>query len=224
MRRFVGALAALALLWGAGQARAGYIAFDVAAGTVGNQNVFGEALGLDFDVNSAITITRLGVFDSGGDGLNSVLTAQLYDRDTGLAVSTVTFATGSGAGSGTLIGGSRFLDVAPLTLQAGFHGSIVVSGYNDAEMNYNTFGGVNTTQTTDSGGGLISFVGYGRYSGGPGNVYPTIVDGGPDNRYDAGTFEFEAAAAPAPGGLTLAAVTALCLAGYAWRRRRCPAA
>ena len=223
MRRIVCALGALALLGGAGQARAGFIAYDVAAGTVGNQNVFGEALGLDFDVNAAIRITQLGVFDSGGDGLAHALTAQIYDRDTGLAVTPlVTFAAGSGAGSGTLVGGSRFLEIAPLTLQAGFHGSIVVSGYDDAEMNYNTFGAANTTETTDSGGGLISFVGGGRFSGGPQNVFPTIVDDGPYNRYDAGTFEFEAA--PAPPSLTLLGVGAFCLAGYAWRRRRLAAA
>ncbi len=222
MRRILSALGALALLWGAGPARAGFIAYNVAARTAGNQDVGGEALGLDFDVNAAIVVTRLGVFDSGGDGLQSVLTAQLYDRDTRQAVTPlVTFALGDGPDSGTLIGGSRFLDVAPLTLQAGFHGSIVVSGYDGAEMNYNTFGGANPTQTTDSGGGLISFVGFGRYSGGDPNVFPTTVDSGPENRYDAGTFEFEAAA-PAPGGLALAAAGAGCLAGYAWRRRHRP--
>jgi hypothetical protein len=35
-----------------------YIAYDVPAGTVGNQN-FGNGLGLDFDVQLDILITRL---------------------------------------------------------------------------------------------------------------------------------------------------------------------
>ena len=43
------------------------IAYDVPSGTVGNQD-FSGPLGMDFDVEADITITRVGVFDSGSDG------------------------------------------------------------------------------------------------------------------------------------------------------------
>src|SRR4051794_25328607 len=52
------------------------VAYRVAAGTFGNQDAFGSALGMDFNVNAPITVTQLGVFDSGSDGLAHLLTAQ----------------------------------------------------------------------------------------------------------------------------------------------------
>src|SRR5437016_13537351 len=84
-------------------AHAQVIAYRVTAGTVGNQDDLGGALGMDFDVNAPIMVTRLGVFDSGSNGLGRFLTAQIYDRDTQTPVSPlITFAAGSGARSGTL--------------------------------------------------------------------------------------------------------------------------
>jgi hypothetical protein len=69
----------------------------------------------------------------------------------------------------------------------------VASGYGNDEMNGNmgTGGG---DWTTDDGGGLISFVGGGRFGdANRPNDYPNNVDGGPVNRYAAGTFVFHAA-------------------------------
>src|SRR4030095_4978906 len=57
------------------------IAYEVPSGTVGNQ-VFSGPLGMDFDVDVDIIITRLGVFDSGSDGLQATITARLFDRET----------------------------------------------------------------------------------------------------------------------------------------------
>src|SRR3954470_11993347 len=55
------------------------IAYVVPAGTAGNQN-YGGSLGLAFDVNVPITITDLGAFDDGSDGLKSVINVRIFDR------------------------------------------------------------------------------------------------------------------------------------------------
>ena len=179
---------------------------------------------MDFDVNSPIVVSQLGVFDSAQDGLIAPIQAAIYDRTSQATVSpVVTFSAGSGAVAGTLLGGSRYLSIAPLTLPAGFHGSIITFGYGDGingELDGNTFGTAAGTPTfpwtTNNGGGLISFVGGGRFtdSGGTAISFPTTIDTGPANRYASGTFVF--AAVPEPSSLMLclaALLTALAIAG-----------
>ncbi|MCX6020817.1 MAG: LamG domain-containing protein, partial [Chloroflexi bacterium] len=93
------------------------VAYVVPADTVGNQE-FSGALGMDFDVNTPLVITDLGVFDSGSDGLARPITARLYNRDTQTQVAGLTFAARQ---TGTLRGGSRFLPLpTAVTLPAGF--------------------------------------------------------------------------------------------------------
>jgi hypothetical protein len=104
-------------------------AYDVPADTVGN-NTDAHTLGMEFNVNQPIEVTSLGVFDSGGDGLKVPITATLYDRVTHLALAQVVFQPGSG----TLVGGSRFLPLdKPITLLPGFQGVIAASGYGPQE-------------------------------------------------------------------------------------------
>jgi len=139
---------------------------------------------MDFDVNSTIFVTRLGVFDDSSDGLFRTITAHLYDRNaTGSPLRTLVFTPGD---PGILVDGSRFKDLATfLELPAGFQGTIVAEGYGSGERNGNR--GVGPLFTSD-GGGAISFVGTGRF--GTAGLYPRFVDGGPANRYAAGTFQF----------------------------------
>jgi len=175
----------------AGIASASITAYEIPAGTLGGQN-FGGSLGMDFNVVSAtgVTVDRLGVFDSGSDGLNLPITARVYDRTTGLQVAggTLTFAAGP---TGTLEGGSRFLNLgAPLTLPAGFQGTIVAEGYGATELNGNG-GGNPVVWTTNGGVGKIAFVGTSRW-GNPGQ-FPANADGGGVNRFAAGTFSFNTA-------------------------------
>ncbi len=184
----------LLIVVSAQQTAAQTISYTVPAGTVGTQN-FNGSLGMDFDVNSDIEISRLGVFDSGSDGLSLPLRAHIYDRNNTTApVVTLNFATGS---TGALVDGSRFLDLksSPLVLPAGFEGTIVAEGYAAGEPNGNVGTG-SVAGTTDDGGGAISFVGNSRF--GPNNLFPGAVDGGPANLYHAGTFEFQAATQSAP--------------------------
>jgi hypothetical protein len=178
------------------------IAYQVPANTVGQQ-AFGGPLGMDFDVAQGVVVTRLGVFDSGSDGLAAPLTARLYNRDTQTEVASLTFAAGQ---TGQLVGGSRFLPLAvPVALAPGFHGTIVAEGYDAAEPNGN---GVAQpiTWTTNDGGGLIQFVGTSRFGSTPG-AFPTSPDVGPANRYAAGTFDFMPLGAIATGPATATAGT-----------------
>ncbi len=170
----------------AGTLASNVVAYDVPPTTVGSQTWTG-ALGMDFDVTSAVVVTQLGAFDSGSDGLAAPISVRLYDRDTATPVpgGTILFNTGEG----TLVGGSRFKALASaITLPAGFHGSIVADGYGALEPNGNSSGGA--TAWTTNGGGAISFVGSSRYDNAAGG-YPLTLDTGPVNRYAAGTFMFD---------------------------------
>ena len=189
--------------WTDGKAAAGYgsvafpgasgtVAYRVLTGTVGNQD-YGGTLGMDFVVNESVLLTELGCFDSGGNGLGSNITVQLYARNTngtptnyaddtaGAVLASTTFFTTS---PGTLLEGNRYKTLAaPVTLAPGSY-TIVAYGYSAAEPNGNSA----TGWETNSGGGKISYVGTARY--GNAGVFPTNIDGGPANRYAAGTFKF----------------------------------
>ena len=113
--------------------------------------------------------------------------------------------------------GSRFLPITPITLHAGFQGAIVSYGYGNgttAETDGNSFGAATGTPTfpwtVNDGGGLIAFVGSGRFSGsGVGIQFPNNIDSGPANRYAAGTFAFSAV--PEPSTFVLAVLAVLML-------------
>jgi hypothetical protein len=162
-------------------------AYAVPAGTVGAQEWKGT-LGMDFDVNKPVTVTSLGVFDSGQDGLQQKLTATLYDRSTQKALATLTFTPDD---PGTLIGGSRYkLLPQPLLLPAGFQGSIVAEGYGPGEPNGNSNLQSPTWTTNPGNDGAISFVDTSR--NGPPGTFPTNIDKFVNN-YAAGTFLFQPA-------------------------------
>ena len=193
--------------WLAGQASAGYgtpfsgsggtVAYRVHNATPGNQEV-GESLGMDFVANTAVNVTELGCFDDNGDGLSRTITTQLWRRnengtpnifsdDTGAAVmATATFTPGD---PGALLEGSRFKRlVSAIPLTPGAY-TIIAWGYGAGERAGNL--GVSLppeSWETQSGNGALSFVGLGRP--GTAGTFPTIVDGGPANRYAAGTFKF----------------------------------
>ena len=173
------------------------IAYQIEARTRGNQS-FEGSLGMDFVVNQTVKITELGVFDSNGSGLRRAIQSQLWQRDDNgtprdfsddRGVRIVAEISFSPESEGTLIGGSRFKALEqPVTLAPGAY-SIVAFGYGSREGNRNGEGA--PVGLTDSGGGLISFVGSSRF-GDPGQ-FPATVDGGPANRYAAGTFRFSSA-------------------------------
>jgi len=177
-------------------------AYIVPSGTIGNQTLpvsQTQSMGNDFDVVSPITISSLGVFDSGGDGLVGTLIARIYNRDTQVSVASLIFTSSD---PGMLAGGSRFKNLpSPITLPTGFHGvcSVAYLGTTSLEPDGNLRAG-SGNWTTNNGGGLLSFVGMGRHSlMGTGDAFPNIVESAPaPNNFAAGTFNYSAAAGTAP--------------------------
>src|SRR5260221_399897 len=106
----------------------------------GNQAAAQTALGMDFDVIYRIKVTALGAFNNSPEppkdrlntppepatGLEDTIRVQIWDRDSKTVVATQDI-TGS---QGTLIFGDRFVQLRdPVTLRAGFKGTIVASGF-----------------------------------------------------------------------------------------------
>jgi len=82
--------------------------------------------------NSPITITQLGVFDGGGDGLANSHQIGLWNTDGTLLVS----ATVPAGTIGTLVDNYRYVSIAPVTLPGGFGltgGYIIAAQYSAAD-------------------------------------------------------------------------------------------
>jgi hypothetical protein len=199
-----------ALLLVATSANAATIVFNNAPGAGSQQ---GYLLGMDFVVNSAVWVSQLGTFDSGGDGIDGEINVAIFDTSGALVSPIATFNGGAGE---TLIGGSRFLSIAGFTLGPGTY-SIVAAGYSGLDFSGNT--GLGGSTSFNNAGGAISLVDEGgRWETQAGNALslPTDNEGGylqPDPVFQAGTF------AVPDGGVT-ALLLGAGLAGLGWMRRR----
>jgi len=202
-------LSALLVTAGGAAAQTTHVAYVVPEGQAGIQE-FGGALGMEFDVDNRVIVTKLGCFDDTSDGLNLAISVRLYDRDTQEVVASADFLPDDpGTGEredGVLAGGSRFLPLATaLTLPTGFRGTIVAEGYGPGERIGNS--GVPTPWTQDTGNGSLRFVGASRYNATVElGAYPETADAGPAARYAAGTFEFQTTAPEVPGLVVVSAV------------------
>ena len=171
----------------------GELAYMIVQGTAGNQNYTG-ALGMDFIVEEPIRILELGAFDSGANGIKRPITVTMWERnDQG----TTDFADDSGEeilgevqfteeNDGELRDAHRMIGLEnDVILESGAY-TIIASGYGVGEPN----GNVGTPNMSVSNNQAITFVGGSRF-GDDALAWPTLIDGGPVNRYAAGTFSFE---------------------------------
>jgi hypothetical protein len=176
-------------------------------------------LGMDFDVNTAITITYMGVYNAFAPTdpqLVSPLEVAIFNRNNQNIVAG-TDTTFQASTTYTRLPGDvydLFQSITPVTLGPGDY-SVVAVGFTTSQPNGNQgfAGGVGATEGITNSS--ISYVGASRYDYTPGLYLPTVVDGGPADRYDAGTF-----ATPEPGFYSIFAVFALGLTALATARRR----
>ena len=172
-------------------------------------------LGLDFNVNQSTYVTSLGAFNPTGTGVfNHNIRVGIFDLAGNMQGSSVTF-TGNTLYS--IVPGSydAFQTIAPLLLNPGSY-SVVALGYSDDDRNGNIGNGSTPPSLLNDGSGIISFTGGGRYNSDSVTLQlPNTTDGGPVNRYNAGTFEYTT---PEPGTFVLS-VGALAFAGEIGRRR-----
>ncbi len=202
------------------------VAYQVNAPQAGIQD-FGGALGMDFVVTEPIVVSSLGAFDADQNGMARDITVQIWERndggtpgipgdDTGgVLLASEVFTSND---PGTLVGGSRFKSLdSDLVLGPGAY-TVSASGYGLGELlaNAGFGGGFPIDRQLNDGGGLLEFVGTSRFGVAAGN-FPGSPDGGPADRYAAGTFGFRPASViPEPG---VSILMLLGMAGFVgWRR------
>lgn len=94
-------------------------AADVTAGQYlggGTLSNFSRATGFRFTVATPVTVTALGLWDENGDGLADLHEVGIFRRTDLSTVATAVVPAGTAA---SLIDGSRFVAISPVTLQAG---------------------------------------------------------------------------------------------------------
>lgn len=216
--RLLAAAALVAVTLAPAAQAATVIAYSFSGAQASNQNFNGQ-LGMDFTVDTPITVTSLLAFDAGANGFapGTSITVGIFTQGGALVGSSQTF-TGT---AGVVMGGSyRSLPVS-FNLPVGNY-SVVAQGFNGADGNYNTISLLAPPPPILNGGGFLTFGSY-RYSGTASFGFPTAFTGAGDgapgalNRFGAGSFEFTAVPEPAGVGTLL---VGLGMFGFAARRRR----
>ncbi len=188
----------------------------LSAGTLGvttsNDNVFSNTgtwtLGYSFLVNSSITVTGLGVFDAGSDGLNVSHDVGLWDAAGNLLAST-TVAAGT---------------VAPLN---GFYRMATISGVGLTAGNVYYVGSVNGIDndgwmqdpSTLIAAPQITYLSRQYEFSSGGLVFPDLVGSG-STGYFGGNFEFGTSTTPEPGTMLMLGSGVLAAAGALRRKFR----
>jgi hypothetical protein len=220
---FSGVLAA-AMFLTAGVASAEFVAYTGQPNTLKEPplQAYGGSLGMDFTVNSAINVDAMGVYDAAGNGvINGTLQVEIFEHnaDNSWTPITATYAEFTSANPGTqdLVNDGPYdvyQAISPVLLDPGNY-SVVAVGFSTQDPNGNT--GDGSLGATEDNSGLLTYTGSSRYNTDENDalVFPTTVDGGPANRYDAGTFEFSEA--PEPASFILIG-TGLALIGFGRRR------
>jgi len=164
-------------------------------------------LGFEFTVNQDISVTSLGVYDSGMNGLSNDAQVGIWDNNGNLLASAIV-----GAGTaGELDGYFRFTDIAALALSIG-------NSYYAGSYSGDTASSCNTNQGGSCIIDPIINVIQDRYAGIYSFGFPSSSNGRTQGSWLGANFRYnEAAAVPAPGSLALIGAGLL---GMALVRRR----
>jgi hypothetical protein len=157
-------------------------------------------LALDFTVNQAIDVSALGVFAPLGHVIGGPITVGIWNTTTATLITSFEFTN---TGVYTPAGGGSFdilQSITDVILNPGNY-AVDAVGFGSPDPNGNINLG-SPGPTENSAGGLLNFTGS-AYDGTTGSLdLPTTCAGcvpGASNQFDAGTFEFAAAATPEPG-------------------------
>jgi len=224
--RFFSVILAAAFLT-AGVASAEFVAYtgQQNAPTIPPLQAWGGSLGMDFTVNSEISVDSMGVYNAAGNGaLAGTLQVEIFMQNPDSSWSPVTGTYASfdsvSPGSPDLVNDGQYdlyKAIAPVLLDPGNY-SVVAVGFSTQDPNGNAgfSGGVGATEDSS---GLLTYTGSGRFDAAQTGslIFPTTVDTGPADRYDAGTFEFSSA--PEPASFILIG-TGLALIALGEKRRR----
>jgi hypothetical protein len=183
---------------------------------------WGGNLALDFDVNSPITVTALGVFNASGSPITGPIQVAIFDTATNTEVTPVETFQGSYAPAG--LGFDVFQAIAPVVLEPGSY-EVDALGFGPADLN----GNLNTGSSSGpilNGGGVLTFTGASwdyntSFLDDPltcPTCQPLPVQ---SSQFDAGTFEFQPgvpSTVPEPSAFLLL-LTGLLMTAF-WRRFR----
>jgi hypothetical protein len=221
MTRFLVMTTFLALA-GALSVDAGTVAYSDPSGQ-GTQG-WGGNLALNFNVNSNITITDLGVFNASGSGvIAGQIQVVIWDTSTNQMVTPVvtfsgTYATGAS-------GFDVFQSITPVVLAPGSY-QVDAVGFSGVDQNGNLNTGSLLGPVLNDGGGLLTFTGAGwDYSttlDQPGSCSTCTPAPVPQNQqFDAGTFTYTPGGTVVPEPATFALLgCGLIAVGAILRRRR----
>ncbi len=174
--------------------------------TSGSDQLYGWV----FTVNAPITVTSLGVFDNGGDGLAISHDVGIFNETTEALVGSTTVPAGTG---GTLIDGFRYESVSPFSLIQG-DSYVIVMTMPQGNTDYQTIEA--TSETTAS---QITYVTSAFDSSSTLVFPPTSGNGSYAPGLFGPNFTFASTAVtPEPTSIVLLGTGVLSMAGFARRR------
>jgi len=145
------------------------------------------SLRTDFRVNRAITITALGAYDSGGDGLQNFKKVSIYLKSGGVPLASLALAVGE---EYPLEGGYRFRHLPePLSLAPGDY-AVVAFGYSGDDRTITAGVGARVGELKH-GNGAVTFLTNAYSSAAGALAYPTAAVGpASDYAVSAGSFRY----------------------------------
>lgn len=154
----------------------GPVAFSISGGSTFSVDQ-DATLGYAFTVGSPISVTRLGLFDEGSDGLNGVYHVDIMTSD-GQPKAQAVIPAGTGA---TLINGFRYVSITPVLLYPGTYK--ISANYSKDFVDATITSAVITSASGVTYGGSVSDTGW---------TFPSGNHFGLSNGYFGPNFRFTA--------------------------------